>query len=52
MISVALQGGLFEKRENMQNQECDFLKMASYPILIPDSESTSEAGYIGIKDMF
>ena len=33
-------GGIFEKMNNQQNQECHFLKIACYPILIPDSEST------------
>ena len=33
-------GGIFEKKDNLQNQECHFLKIACYPILIPDSEST------------
>ena len=33
-------GGIFEKKNNLQNQECHFLKIACYPILIPDSEST------------
>ena len=31
---------IFEKNNNLQNQECHFLKIACYPILIPDSEST------------
>ena len=38
MVSVAL-GGKFLKKDNLQNQECHFLKIACYPILIPDSES-------------
>ena len=33
-------GRIFEKKDNLQNQECHFLKIACYPILIPDSEST------------
>ena len=33
-------GGFFEKKDNLQNQEYHFLKIACYPILIPDSEST------------
>ena len=32
--------GIFEKKDNLQNQEYHFLKIACYPILIPDSEST------------
>ena len=32
-------GGIFEKK-HLQYQECHFLKIACYPILIPDSEST------------
>ena len=30
---------IFEKKDNLQNQEYHFLKIACYPILIPDSES-------------
>ena len=33
-------GGIFGKKDNLQNQECHFLKIACYPILILDSEST------------
>ena len=33
-------GEFFEKKCNLQNQECHFLKIACYPILILDSEST------------
>ena len=33
-------GEIFGKNDNLQNQECHFLKMACYPILILDSEST------------
>ena len=33
-------GEFFEKKNNLQNQECHFSKIACYPILIPDSEST------------
>ncbi len=33
-------GGIFGKNDNLQNQECHFLKMACCPILIPDSEFT------------
>ena len=32
--------GQLSIKNNLQNQECHFLKMACYPILIPDSEST------------
>ena len=33
-------GGKNPEKHNLQNQECHFLKMAWYPVLIPDSEST------------
>ena len=33
-------GGIFEKKDNLQNQECHFFLIACYPIRIPDSEST------------
>ena len=40
MLYAALPGRIFEKKDNLQNQECHFLKIACYPILIPDSETT------------
>ena len=33
-------GGIFEKKDNLQNQACHFFFIACCPILIPDSEST------------
>ena len=33
-------GGIFEKKDNLQNQACHFFFIACYPVLIPDSEST------------
>ena len=37
-------GAIFGKKSNLQNQGCHFLKIACYPILISDSESTKKTG--------